>query len=160
MIIGIVSDTHGHVAYTQPAVRMLESCDVQQVIHCGDIGSMEIVDLFERWPTHFVFGNVDTQTAKLRAAIQAAGQTCHERFGELELDGRRIAFLHGDDEHRLRAAVESGGYDLVCYGHTHQAEHHQSDNTTVLNPGAIYRAQPHSLAVVRLPQLEVTHVAL
>lgn len=158
MIIGIVSDTHGHIDYTRPAVRMLESCDVQQVIHCGDIGSTQIVELFEPWPTHFVFGNVDTQTVKLEAAIRAAGQTCHGRFGELELDGRRIAFLHGDDERRLHVAVHSGEYDLVCYGHTHQAEHHQTSKTTVLNPGALYRAQPHSLALVWLPQLEVTHV--
>ncbi|MEX0978712.1 MAG: metallophosphoesterase family protein [Pirellulales bacterium] len=160
MIIGIVSDTHGHVDYTRPAVRMLESCEVQEVIHCGDIGSTEIVKLFERWPTHFVFGNVDTQAAKLRAAIHAAGQTCHERFGELELAGRRIAFLHGDDEKRLRDAVDSGSYDLVCYGHTHHAEHHQSGRSIVLNPGALFRASPHSLAVVRLPELEVAHVGL
>jgi uncharacterized protein len=158
MILGIVSDTHGHIDYTRPAVRMLESCDVGQVIHCGDIGSTQIVELFERWPTHFVFGNVDTQAATLDAAIRAAGQTCHGRFGELELDGRRIAFLHGDDERRLHAAVNSGEYDLVCYGHTHQAEHHQTGKTTVLNPGALYRAQPHSLALVRLPELEVVHV--
>lgn len=160
MLIGIVSDTHGHIGYTLPAVRMLESCDVQQVIHCGDIGSTEIVELFARWPTHFVFGNVDAQTVVLRAAIEAAGQTCHGRFGELDLDGRRIAFLHGDDQRRLRDTVDSGTYDLVCYGHTHEAEHHRSGKTTVLNPGALYRAQPHSLALVRLPELEVAHVTV
>jgi uncharacterized protein len=160
MIIGIVSDTHGHVEYTRAAVRMLESCQVQQVIHCGDIGSPDIVELFHRWPTHFVFGNVDTRVGPLRAAILAAGQTCHERFGELELAGRRIAFLHGDDEGRMRDAVESGSYNLVCYGHTHHAEHHQYGTTIVLNPGALYRASPHSLAVVRLPELEVAHVPL
>jgi putative phosphoesterase len=160
MLIGIVSDTHGHVDFTLGAVRMLESCEVHEVIHCGDIGSAAIVELFRPWPAHFVFGNVDTQTARLRAAIRAAGQTCHERFGELERDGRRIAFLHGDDEKRLRDAVESGRYDLVCYGHTHQAEQHRSGPTSVLNPGALYRAQPHSLALVRLPELEVAHVPL
>jgi uncharacterized protein len=160
MIIGIVSDTHGHIEYTRPAIRMLESCGVEQVIHCGDIGSAEIVDLFKAWPTHFVFGNVDTQPARLEAAIQAAGQTCHGRFGQLELADRRIAFLHGDDSRRMHDAVSSSDYDLLCYGHTHQAEHHQSGKTIVLNPGALYRAQPHSLALVRLPALEVTHVPL
>jgi putative phosphoesterase len=160
MILGVVSDTHGHVEFVRPAVRMLESCEVEQVIHCGDIGSTEIIGLFAAWPTHFVFGNVDTETARLRAAIRSAGQTCHDRFGRLELAGRKIAFLHGDDEQKLREAIESGEFDLVCYGHTHQAEHHQSHKTTVLNPGALYRATPHSLAVVRLAQLEVAHLAL
>jgi hypothetical protein len=160
MLIGVVSDTHGHVEFTRPAVRMLESCQVECVIHCGDIGSEQIVALFERWPTHFVFGNVDTAGARLRLAIEAAGQTCHDRFGVLETDGRRIAFLHGDDTALLQGTIAGGQYDLVCYGHTHVAEQHQAGDTLVLNPGALYRASPHSLAVVRLPQLEIAHVAL
>jgi putative phosphoesterase len=160
MIVGVVSDTHGHVELTRPAVRMLESREVELVIHCGDIGSPEIVALFERWPTHFVFGNVDTPPARLRQAIEAAGQTCHERFGSLELGGKRIAFLHGDDDARLRTVIGSGEYDLVCYGHTHLAEQHRSGTTLVVNPGALYRARPHSLAIARLPQLEITHITL
>ena len=160
MFIGIVSDTHGHVEFTRPAIRMLESCQVEQVIHCGDIGSEEIVALFQPWPTHFVFGNVDTACARLRRAIEAAGQTCHDRFGKLEALARRIAFLHGDDAALLQDTIAGGQYDLVCYGHTHVAEHHREGKTLVVNPGALYRAHPHSLAVVCLPQLEIAHVAL
>ncbi len=140
MIIGVVSDTHGHLAYTQQAVRMLESFDVKQVLHCGDIGSPRVVPLFNRWPTHFVFGNVDFDAEYLRGAIEEAGQTCHGRFGELELAGRRIAIVHSDDQQRFRDVVGSGRYDLVCYGHTHQAEQHREAGTLVLNPGALYRA--------------------
>ncbi len=121
MIIGIVSDTHGHVEYARPAVRMLESCQVELVIHCGDIGSPDVVELFAPWPTHFVFGNVD-EPNRLRRAIAAAGQTCHERFGSLELDGRRIAFLHGDDARLLVEAIDDARYDVVCFGHTHCPE--------------------------------------
>jgi uncharacterized protein len=160
MIIGIVSDTHGHVEFTRPAVRMLASFDVELVIHCGDIGSAEIVRLFQPWPAHFVFGNVDSPVEALRDAILAAGQTCHERFGTLELARRKIAFLHGDDVPRLRETIESGHYDLVCSGHTHQAEQRSRGNTLVVNPGALFRAQPHSIAIARLPQMEVTHVTV
>jgi putative phosphoesterase len=160
MIIGIVSDTHGHAEFTRPAIRMLESCGVELVIHCGDIGSAEIVGLFRPWPAHFVFGNVDSPPGLLREAIAAAGKTCHERFGTLELAGRRIAFLHGDDAPGLRETIESDLYDLVCYGHTHQAEQHSHGKTLVLNPGALFRAQPHSLAIVRLPEIEIVHVPL
>ena len=160
MLIGVVSDTHGHKSHTLAAIRMLESCEVELVLHCGDIGSTAIVELFQQWPTHFVFGNVDDQPEQLRAAIVSAGQTCHDRFGELELAGRRIALLHSDDGRRFREAIESSRYDLVCYGHTHHAEQHRVGNTLVLNPGALYRAQPHSLALVDLATLEVTHVSL
>jgi uncharacterized protein len=160
MILGIVSDTHGQIEFTRAAVRMLESFAVEHVIHCGDIGSSEIVELFRRWPTHFVFGNVDTDERSLRRAIKSAGQTCHERFGTLEFLGRHIAFLHGDDAALLQQTIAGDRYDLVCYGHTHVAEQHRHGSTLVVNPGAIYRAQPHTLAIAKLPQLEVTHIAI
>jgi putative phosphoesterase len=158
--IGVVSDTHGHTVFARQAVRMLESLDVQLVLHCGDIGTAEIVELFAPWPTHFVFGNTDYDRQPLRAAIVAAGQTCHERFGALDVGACRIAFLHGDDMRALVDAGGSGRYDLVCYGHTHQAEQHRQGSTLVLNPGALYRANPHSFAVVTLPELEAMVINL
>jgi putative phosphoesterase len=160
MRIGVVSDTHGHVGYTRDAVRMLESLEVELVIHCGDIGSVEIVPLFADWPTHFVFGNVDGDPRSLEAAIVAAGGVCHGRFGSLELADKKIAFLHGDDTALLRHVSGSGDWNLVCHGHTHIARKIREGSTLVLNPGALYRATPHSVAYVELPSLEATIVTL
>ncbi|HUG93596.1 MAG TPA: YfcE family phosphodiesterase [Planctomycetaceae bacterium] len=160
MQIAVVSDTHGHVASTREAVRVLEALGVAAVLHCGDIGSPAIVPLFAAWPAHFVFGNVDQDESDVQRAIEAAGQTCHGRFGSVELAGRRIAFLHGDDAAALAETIDSGQYDLVCYGHTHRAEHHMQDGTLVLNPGALYRANPHSFAVVDLSSMDVWSIPL
>lgn len=160
MYLGIVSDTHGHVPYALEAVRMLESLGVEAVLHCGDIGSPEIVRLFSAWPTHFVFGNVDEDESSLRRAIREAGQTCHGRFGTLELAGRRIAFLHGDDAALLRQTIDGGEWELVCHGHTHVARQTRAGKTLVLNPGALYRATPHSIAGVDLASLEATIIPL
>lgn len=157
--LGVVSDTHGHTEFAMSAVRMLQSLGVNIVFHCGDIGTPEIVRLFRHWPTHFVFGNVDDPRL-LRPAIEAEGQTCHEHLGTLELAGRRIAFLHSDDVAAFDHAKHSGLYDLVCYGHTHKAEQHFEGSTLVLNPGALYRAQPHSFAIVELPELKATMVTV
>ena len=159
MQLGVVSDTHGHVGYTREAIRMLESLEVEAVLHCGDIGSPEIVELFSAWPTHFVFGNVDHERV-LGEAIRAAGQTCHDRFGRLELAGRKIAFLHGDDSALLEQTIAGGRFDLVCHGHTHVARNIQRGSTRVLNPGALYRATPHSIAHVQLPELAATIISL
>ncbi len=71
-----------------------------------------------------------------------------------------LPLLHGDDGPRFGEAVRSGRYDLVCYGHTHLAKTHREAATLALNPGALYRAQPHTLALVQLPELEVTHLPL
>lgn len=158
MHLGIVSDTHGHLDFTRAAVDLLARQQVDAVLHCGDIGSAEIVSLFAPWPTHFVFGNVDDDPEELRQAIEAAGQTCHGRFGALELAGCRIAFLHGDDQSLFEETLSSQQYDLICFGHTHVCEQRRVGSTTLLNPGALYRANPRSFATVRLPGLSIRQV--
>lgn len=160
MRLGIISDTHGHVDLTRPAVRMLESLEVDAVLHCGDIGSLAVVELFAAWPTHFVFGNCDYDAESLAHAIRRLGQTCHGLFGDLEFDGVKIALLHSHERRRFREAIDSGDYRLVCYGHTHVAAVDQRGETLVVNPGAIYRADPHSIAVVDLPAVKATIIEL
>jgi putative phosphoesterase len=161
-MLAILSDTHGHAANTLAAARMLESFDVAAILHCGDIGTPEIPQLLAPWPTHFVFGNCDSDHDSLRAAIQQASpkHTCHGLFGDLNIEGRRIALLHSHDAKLFHRVSHSGEYDLVCYGHTHQAEHHHVGKTLILNPGALYRATPHSLAILDLETMQPTIVPL
>lgn len=160
MRLGIVSDTHGHVLNTLAAIRMLETLGVDEVLHCGDICSTEIPKLFTAWPTHFVFGNCDHNEAELNLAIGAAGQRSHGRFGDLTLDKRRVGLIHSDDSRLFRQTITGGQFDLVCYGHTHEAEQHHEGKTLVLNPGALYRANPHSIAIVDLATMEATIVRI
>ena len=160
MRIGVISDTHGHLSNTLAAVRMLESLEVAAVLHAGDIGSSAIPQLLSAWPTHFVFGNCDPEEDELRASIEQAGLACCGLFGDIELAGRRIALLHSHDVRRFRQVCLANTYDLVCYGHTHQAEQHREGKTLILNPGALYRATPHSLAIVELTTMEATIVPL
>jgi uncharacterized protein len=160
MRIGVISDTHGHLTNTLAAVRMLQSLEVEVVLHAGDIGSPAIPKLLSAWPTHFVFGNCDDDPDELRASIEQAGLTCCGRFGDLELAGRRIALLHSHDARLFRQVCLANSYDLLCYGHTHHAEQHREGQTLILNPGALYRATPHSLAIVELTTMEATIVPI
>ena len=158
--LGIVSDTHGHVPFSLDAVRMLESLDVDAVVHCGDIGSSAIPPLFRAWPTHYVLGNIDPPGLELQEAIAAAGHTYHGVFGSIEIEGVPIAFLHGDDLTLLNQEIGNGRWGLVCHGHTHRASLTRRGSTWVLNPGAIYRARPRSLAIVDLPALKIETIPL
>jgi len=160
MRVGIISDTHGHVNFARPAVQMFESLDVQRVLHCGDIGSAEIVEMFSPWPTDFVFGNCDTDRKVLRMAIERAGQTCHDEFGDLEIEGVRVALIHSHDRRRFAATAGSGRYQVVCYGHTHSAAIERRGDTLLVNPGATYRGNPHSVAMLELPESSATIVTL
>ena len=56
---------------------------------------------------------------QLREAITEPEHTLHQQLGTLEIEGRRLAFLHGHDVKLLRHTIHSGHYDLVCHGHTH-----------------------------------------
>jgi putative phosphoesterase len=160
MRVGIISDTHGQVGFTRPALRIFESFEVDRVLHCGDIGSTEIIELFEPWPTDFVFGNCDTEQRAMRSIIARAGHTCHGEFGDLEIAGIRLALLHSHDQRLFSASIGSGRYQTICYGHTHVAAIERRSETLLINPGAIYRSQSHSVAILELPQNEATIVRL
>jgi len=159
MLIGVLSDTHGCVEATRAALRIFQELETEQLLHCGDIGSASIIDLFDSLPTHFVFGNVDNRLL-LRQAIDEGGHTCHGRFGSLELAGKKIAFLHGDDGRLLSDTVASGQWDLVCHGHTHHAARVTVGSTVVLNPGALVRSDSPSVALVDLPAIRISPITL
>lgn len=157
MRLGIISDTHGAIENTRRAVRMLESLEVDRVLHCGDIGSVEIIELLRPWPTDFVFGNCDYDRPALRQAMEEqSSHQCHEAFASLNFENVPIALLHSDDRSCFEKTISGDEYRLVCYGHTHKAALERVGETLVLNPGAIYRAKPHSIAVVDLPRVEAT----
>ena len=80
------------------------------------------------------------------------------RLERLELP--TIALLHGHEGKRFMQAIKSGDYDLVCYGHTHAAEFHHEGRTLVLNPGALYRANPHSVAIMDLATMTPQIISL
>ncbi|MCO6043615.1 YfcE family phosphodiesterase [Aeoliella sp. ICT_H6.2] len=160
MRLGIVSDSHGHTDHTRPAIRLLESLQVDAVLHCGDIGSGEVVKMFAAWPTHFVFGNCDYDQSGLAKAIEDAGQHCHGLFGDLEFEGTRIALLHSHERNRFQSVLDNPVYRAVCYGHTHVAEKLEHNGKLVLNPGALYRAAKHSIAILDVPQCEAEIIEL
>ena len=135
MKIAVLSDTHSRYATVGRALAELRDRGVTTVLHCGDIEDPETVFLFRGLTAHFVFGNCDGDRDGLRAAMTQIGATLHENFGHVELAGRKIAFLHGDDRRLMRDVEQSGAYDFLFYGHTHQPEEHSTGPTRVINPG-------------------------
>jgi uncharacterized protein len=158
MKIGVLSDTHGEVGAARRAIRIFNDLGVTEAIHCGDIGA-EVVPLLTGLRTHFVCGNMDDSDA-LREAMTDPKHTFHDELGTLEIEGQRVAFLHGHDVKLLRHTIHSGHWDLVCHGHTHAFSSGFEGRTLVLNPGALGRTSRPSLAVVDLPSLEVTEIPL
>jgi uncharacterized protein len=158
MKIGVISDTHGEIGLTRQALNILDAFYVDLTLHCGDVGS-GVVPLFSGRQAHFVAGNMDNPDG-LREAIVEPEHTFHGQFGTLEIEGCRVAFLHGHDVKLLHHTIHSGHWDLVCCGHTHAFSSVREGSTLVLNPGAVSRARSPSVAVVELPSMEVTEIPL
>jgi putative phosphoesterase len=178
MLVGVVSDTHDRTTSVKTAVALLRERKVEIVLHCGDIESVETVRLFADFRMHFVLGNWDgdwiqgvnaglaplapdgrkRDASRLRRAIEEIGGKLHEPWGDLELDGRQIAWVHGNDRALLRELEQSDCYDYVFYGHTHVAEQHRTGRTLVVNPGAMFKVHPMRFAILDLGCGEVESV--
>lgn len=160
MRIGILSDTHGNRRTVTGALAELRERGITTVLHCGDIDDPETVEMFRGFTMHFVFGNCDIDKEPMRAAMADIGATLHEHFGSVELEGVKLAFTHGDNATLMRDVEHSGYYDFLFYGHTHQAEEHQSGPTRVINPGALHRARPKTFVVLDLGSREAASVTV
>jgi uncharacterized protein len=155
MKIAVISDTHNNYTAVETALEMLREHKINHVIHCGDICDSETVWLFQGLTAHFVLGNCDYDRLSLRQAIHGIGETLHEPFGHLELEGIKLAFTHGDDVALLYSLEHSGQYDFVFHGHTHVAREHRTGPTRIINPGALQRVRTRTFAVLDLATQEV-----
>ena len=161
MYLGVISDTHGNILRTHQAMLIFRESGVGRIIHCGDIGPAEILSLFAGTPLDFVLGNCDWSEADYSDILIPGLVTCHGLFGQIELEGQKIAFMHSHDQLRFDREATSGRWDMLCYGHTHISSLWMGcGRTIVLNPGALRRVTTPSVAVVKLPEREVTHVHL
>lgn len=158
MLIGVVSDTHGRDENARRAAVLLESLQVEKIIHCGDVDQPNIPPIFAAWETHYVQGNNDYDEFAIRRAVSAAQGVWHGRQGSVVWGDRKITFLHGDNFSALRAASLDAENALVCSGHTHVYSFQQSGDTILLNPGALFRASPYTVAVVDLAEMKVHRI--
>jgi putative phosphoesterase len=158
MLIAILSDTHSRYHTVEKALQWLRERDIDFVLHCGDIEDAQTVRLFQGFTTHFVLGNCDLDCEELRQAMQASGATLHDHFGNLELEGCKIAWLHGHDQRLFRDLEQSGYYDFLFYVHSHQSRQHRTGPTLCVNPGALHRARPKTFVVLDLATKELETV--
>lgn len=166
MLLGIISDTHGHVERTRRAAERLAEASVEEVVHCGDIGSeavlAELATTFSplEIPVTAVLGNVDVYGTDLTLFPSSTGIRVAGRIAKLEWENLRAVVLHGDDFRALGNAVDSEEYDYVFTGHTHVAADERRGRTRIVNPGAVYRATEPSVATLDLGSGSLTVLSL
>jgi putative phosphoesterase len=148
MLIGILSDTHDRSEMMQRAVLALQERGAQFFIHCGDICSPELLDHLAGLPSAIVWGNCDWDRPALQRYAEAIQVPCYGAFADLELDGKKIAVLHGDDRARMDAVLKAQQHDYLFHGHTHVRRDERIGKTRVINPGALHRATEKTAALL------------
>ncbi|WP_165226481.1 metallophosphoesterase family protein [Aquisphaera insulae] len=149
MLIGLLSDTHDQVERTRDAVRELKELGVMALIHCGDLTTADVVDACAGVPGYFVFGNCDYDRRGLEVAIAAIGGTCLGDGDLITLAGRRIAVTHGHLDTQVGRLLDLKP-EFFFYGHTHRREDAMKGPTRWINPGALHRANPWTMATLDL----------
>ena len=136
-MIGIMSDSHDNMDAIKTAVELFNKKKVTTVLHAGDIISPFTVAAFSKLDAdiYFVFGNNDGDRLLLKQKFDEIEAQCCGDFGDLEIDGKRIALLHGIYEPPVNALAESGDFDIVVRGHTHHAGVTEINETLLINPG-------------------------
>ena len=142
-----MSDTHGNYHAARKAIEIFEDEKAGHIIHCGDVGGEEVFNELVGHPITFVWGNTDSAGDGLLAYLRAMGfQLPNGVPAKVELDGRKFAVFHGHEpQFRSCKALD---VDYVLYGHTHEADIEVLDGKCFVNPGALFRANPKTVATI------------
>ena len=137
MKIAILSDTHDNIWKLADILTDMERAGAEALVFCGDLCApftLKQIGASFRGPVHVIFGNNDGDPLLLcRVAAGFDHVSLHGPFAHLEIDARKVAVNHYPPIAQDQARC--GDYDLVCYGHDHQAKVERIGSTLLVNPG-------------------------
>jgi putative phosphoesterase len=141
MILGLLGDTHDHIPRIELAVGVLNSEATGGVfLHTGDFIAPFVIPALNLLNGQLigVYGNNDGDHDLLQArCAETENVRIHGNFFEFVIEGKRIALLHGHERTLLHDLIESGLFDLVVHGHSHQSGIYRKGRTLVINPGEV-----------------------
>ena len=140
MLIGAISDSHDNLPLVEKAVEILNQQKVGLVLHAGDYVAGFVIPKFKQLNCKLigVFGNNDGDHELLKKRFsETTNCTIRDRFAQVTLDGYRIALLHGHETELLNAIIDSGYFDAVIHGHSHNQSIERKGKTLAINPGEL-----------------------
>jgi hypothetical protein len=137
MRLGLVSDTHDDLSAARAAADHFASEGVETVAHLGDVVAPFTLAPFEEFSLHHVRGNNEGESALWRAVDALDEGTHHGDAAALDIGERSVALYHGTSAVLVDALVDSGAYDYVCHGHTHERGVEERGGTVRVNPGGL-----------------------
>jgi len=164
MKIGLVSDTHDRLPFIDKAVQKLNEEKVELVLHAGDYSAPFAAFRFKPLRARMigVFGNNDAEKELLRKNFESIGMQVRGKFAEVKVDNLKIALLHGEETDLLESLINTSAYDVVMYGHTHQAVVRKQNRTLIVNPGEAcgYLTEKATIGFLDTETMEVELVSI
>jgi uncharacterized protein len=165
VLIGVISDSHDNLPLVEKAVQILNEQNVDLVLHAGDYVAGFVIPKFKQLNCQLigVFGNNDGDHELLKKRFsETTNCTIHDRFAQLNIDGYRIALLHGHETELLTALINSGYFDAVINGHSHNKNIEQKGKTLSVNPGELcgYLTGKPTLAIINTTKNEAKIIEL
>ncbi len=138
MKVGIMSDSHDHLANIRKAVEAFNDAGVSYAVHAGDFVAPFVANELQKLncPLLGVFGNNDGERIGLQNRLKGFGAEVKVQPAFVELDGKRFVVIHEND--LADALADSGKFDVVVYGHTHKVDIRKTSNgCLIVNPGEV-----------------------
>ncbi len=171
MLIGIMSDTHDNLPMVDKAVKRLLEEKVDLVLHAGDYVAPFVIPHLKPFKAKFigVFGNNDGDHEFLRRRCAEFDLEIRGIFAEVKADDARIALLHGGESggapgpsELLKSLLSCECYDVIVYGHVHEAKAYRKGKTLIINPGEVcgYLTGKPSVALLDSKTMQVKIIPL
>jgi putative phosphoesterase len=164
MMLGVMADTHDRLPLIDRAVSEFNERGIELVLHAGDFIAPFVVPRFKPLKAKLigVYGNNDAELELLKRKFAEMNSEIRGRFGEINIEGLKIAILHGEDDELLKSLIDTGSYNVIVHGHTHKAETYKKGGTLVINPGETcgYLTGESTIAVLDTKTLEVEKIQL
>ena len=154
--IGLISDTHIPSRAMDIPKEVFTSFEhVDYIIHAGDLVELSVIDMLEQIaPVLAVHGNMDTLETK----------NALPSLNSLKILDKKIGVMHNPDilqgMDKMRELTKINGFNVMVYGHTHNANIKWEENILYINPGS--PTSPSSLlnkpsvAVIKITNNSIT----
>ena len=159
-MIGIISDTHENEQAMKKAAEIFISRNVDFAVHCGDIVSPPVLENLKGLKMKIVFGNNDGEKDGLINKCKELGFEEIKEEIEFEHKNKKFYVYHGTRIKILDTAIKSNKYDYVLTGHTHIKRDERIGKTRVINPGALFRVHPYTIALLDAKRDELEFVEI
>lgn len=177
MPVAIISDIHDNIPNLKKVLTYCAANNIQKIICCGDLASLETLDFLNdnfQGEIFYTFGNMDNAFLKNYPFEnnQYKKTKIFKEFGEVEIDNKRVAFIHFPQE--AAELCQTGKYEFVFYGHTHKPWSSEAlaeetpglKKCIMLNPGnvanqfypptfAIWNTSDNMFELIRINNLQV-----